>query len=60
MTEYQRLIAGAEAAIQFSEELIDEAYYEVPRHQVYDFTANHRRLLKAQVNWLAELTGKKG
>jgi hypothetical protein len=54
-----RLIAGIHAAIEFSEGLIDAAYYVVPREQVYHHTKHHRALLKAQLMFLSHLEGKR-
>lgn len=60
MTACERIIAGLEAAITYSENLIDEAYFKVPRDQVFHFTTNHRRLLKAQLRFHAHLVGEEG
>lgn len=58
MSDECRIVVGLEQAIMFSEQLIDEAYYKVPREQVFHFTTNHRKLLKAQVRFHAHLTGQ--
>ena len=60
MSEHMaQLIAGVRAAITRCEAVIDEAYYEVPRVQVYEYTKYYRRLLKAQVSLLVEFGGSK-
>ena len=57
MTEGDRLMAGIEAAIEFSTERLEEAFNTVPIEQWYYYTQHTRRLFYAQLRFYQALGG---
>ena len=57
MTDGERLIAGIEAAIEFSTERLEVAFDTVPIEQWHYYTQNIRHLLYAQLRFYQALGG---